>query len=594
MNVKESLSQVVINTIEELYATTISQDSINIQKTRKEFEGDFTLMVFPFVKISKKNPDITAKEIGDSLKNKLDYVESFNVVKGFLNISLKHTFWLDFLQKESKNDTFGHRTPSENTSPILLEFSSPNTNKPLHLGHIRNNLLGDAIARILTANGKNVIRLNLVNDRGIHICKSMLMHQKHFANETPQSTNTKGDKLVGKYYVAFDKQYKNEIEQLAESGIPKDVAEKKAPILLEAQEMLRKWEDEDKAVRVLWQTMNQWVYQGFDLTYKRLGIHFDKTYYESDTYLLGKKIIEEGLKKHVFYQHEDGSIRIDLQADGLDEKILLRADGTSVYITQDIGNAVLRYEEYQPSQLVYVVGNEQNYHFDVLRLILAKKLAYPWANRLFHLSYGMVELPSGKMKSREGTVVDADDLMDEMVAMAKQKTEELGKTAFSDAEIDELSETIGLGALKYFILKVDPKKNILFNPDESIDLNGNTAPFIQYTYARICSLLRKSTEASLPLTTVDISRQDTEKEILRLLYAYPETIETASEDLNPSLIANYIYELVKVYNRFYQETPILKEENQALRLFRLHLSAFTARTVSDAMSLLGINMPERM
>jgi arginyl-tRNA synthetase len=340
--------------------------------------------------------------------------------------------------------------------------------------------------------------------------------------------------------------------------------------------------------------MNQWVYQGFDLTYKRLGIHFDKTYYESDTYLLGKKIIEEGLKKHVFYQHEDGSIRIDLQADGLDEKILLRADGTSVYITQDIGNAVLRYEEYQPSQLVYVVGNEQNYHFDVLRLILAKKLAYPWANRLFHLSYGMVELPSGKMKSREGTVVDADDLMDEMVAMAKQKTEELGKTTFSDAEIDELSETIGLGALKYFILKVDPKKNILFNPDESIDLNGNTAPFIQYTYARICSLLRKSTEASLPLTTVDISRQDTEKEILRLLYAYPETIETASEDLNPSLIANYIYELVKVYNRFYQETPILKEENQALRLFRLHLSAFTARTVSDAMSLLGINMPERM
>ncbi len=594
MNLKESLLKAVVATIEELYATSVSTESINIQKTRKEFEGDFTLMIFPFVKISKKNPDITANEIGNSLKQKLGAIEKFNVIKGFLNISLKDSVWVNFLQQESLNINFGHQTPLDNTPPILLEFSSPNTNKPLHLGHIRNNLLGDAIAHILTANGKKVIRLNLVNDRGIHICKSMLAHQKFYANETPQSTNTKGDKLVGKYYVAFDKEYKKEVEQLTNNGIPKEEAEKKASILLEAQEMLRQWENEDKTIRKLWQTMNQWVYQGFDVTYKRLGISFDKTYYESDTYLLGKKIIEEGLNNQIFYKHADGSIRVDLRSEGLEDKILLRADGTSVYITQDIGNAVLRAEQYQPSQLIYVVGNEQNYHFDVLQLVLFKKLAYPWANRIFHLSYGMVELPSGKMKSREGTVVDADDLMDEMIKMAKQKTKELGKTAFSENEINKLSEIIGLGALKYFILKVDPKKNILFNPDESIDLNGNTAPFIQYTYARIRSLLRKATTTFTNFTTSDIEIQSDEKEILRMLYIYPEIIQSAGNELNPSFIANYIYDLVKAYNRFYQDTPILKEKNRELQLFRLHLSTFTAHIINDAMHLLGINTPERM
>ncbi len=589
----KTLHKAVVESIKELYDTVITTEEISIQKTKKEFEGDFTLVVFPFTKLSKKKPELTAEELSNKLKEKTNIIASTQIIKGFLNITFHDEVWIDFLKSESKNHSYASTEIDKKQQPVLIEFSSPNTNKPLHLGHVRNNLLGDSISRILSANGTYIYRINLVNDRGIHICKSMLAWQKKAQNETPESSGLKGDKLVGEYYVAFDKLYKKEIEELLTKGITKEEAEKQAPILLQAQDMLLKWESGDEEIYNLWQKMNQWVYQGFDETYKKMGISFDKTYYESETYLLGKEVVLEGLSNNIFYQAEDGSVRVNLENEGLDEKVLLRSDGTSVYMTQDLGTAVLRAEEYNPAQMIYVVGNEQNYHFEALKLILTKKLNYKFTENIFHLSYGMVELPSGKMKSREGTVVDADDLMTEIIEMAKQKTQELGKNDFTEEELQLLAEKIGLGALKYFILKVDPKKNMLFNPDESIDLNGNTGPFIQYTHARICSLIRKSKTIEV-VDYKEVNLLQLEKEILLSLYSYPETIKQAAKELNPSVVANFIYDLVKNYNRFYQEIPILKETDTALRSLRLDLSIFTAYVIRHGMSLLGIDVPEKM
>jgi len=596
INFEQEIKEAVLQCVSDLYGTEIEGNNVQIQKTRKDFEGDFTLVVFPFVKLSKKSPDATAEEIGNSLINRLSFVKSYGVVKGFLNLLLTDEAWSNYIRQARDSEAVCSFPPKEQ-SPVVVEFSSPNTNKPLHLGHVRNNLLGNSICNILTVNGYKVVRVSLVNDRGIHICKSMLAWQKSGNGETPQSSGLKGDKLVGKYYVEFDRLYKQQIADLEANGIPREQAEKQAPILLEIQEMLRLWEAGDAEVRALWQKMNGWVYEGFDATYKQLGICFDKLYYESDTYLLGKEIVAKGLKENVFERHQDGSVRVNLESEGLDEKVLLRSDGTSVYITQDLGTAVMRAEEYQPQKMIYVVGNEQNYHFDVLKLLLDKKLHYSWGKAVYHLSYGMVELPSGKMKSREGTVVDADDLMEDMIGIAKENTEKLGKADnFSPQELTQLYRTIGLGALKYFILKVDPKKNMLFHPEESIDLNGNTAPFIQYTYARIRSLCRKAKEQS-----VDMDRQiqmdsflPAEKELLRSLYEYPAVVEQSGNDLNPALIANYAYDLVKAYNHFYQDTPILREEKETARIFRLQLSDFTARVIKHAMGCLGIDVPEQM
>lgn len=593
---EQQIKKAVLQIIKELYTIELDENSIQIQKTKKEFEGDFTLVVFPFVRYSKKSPDATAQEIGEKVKDTLVFIESFNVIKGFLNFLLSDNVWIQYLNILQRNDFFG-KMKQKDQSPIVVEFSSPNTNKPLHLGHVRNILLGNAICNILDANGYHVVRVNLVNDRGIHICKSMVAWLKSVNGETPQSSGMKGDKLVGKYYVEFDRLYKEEIKELEARGISKERAEKQAPILLESQQMLRKWEDGDEQVRALWQQMNAWVYQGFDETYKTMGIEFDKIYYESNTYLLGKEIVEESLRKNIFYKHDDGSIRVDLTSEGLDEKVLLRSDGTSVYMTQDIGTAVLRADEFHPQKMIYIVGNEQNYHFDVLKLILDKKLGYGWGKAVYHLSYGMVELPSGKMKSREGTVVDADDLMEDMILIAKTNTEKLGKSDnFTSQQQNELNSMIGLGALKYFILKVDPKKNMLFNPEESIDLNGNTAPFIQYTHARICSLIRKAEQQSINLDKI-IEKTDLiepEKELLRILYEYDSVLFQSANELSPALIANYTYELVKTYNHFYQDTPILREENPDKRIFRLQLSKVTASIIQKAMKLLGIDVPEQM
>jgi arginyl-tRNA synthetase len=596
MTFEQQIKEAVLQTIKELYQIDLDENSIQIQKTKKEFEGDFTLVVFPFVRYSKKSPDATAQEIGEKLKKSLSFVEGFNVIKGFLNLSFSDDVWVEYLNTLQKNE-LNNSFKEKDQSPIVVEFSSPNTNKPLHLGHVRNILLGNSICNILEANGNKVVRVNLVNDRGIHICKSMTAWQKSANGETPQSSGLKGDKLVGKYYVEFDRLYKQEIKELEEKGLSKEDAEKQAPILLEAQEMLRKWEEGDEQVRALWQQMNAWVYQGFDETYKTMGIEFDKIYYESNTYLLGKEIVEEGLRRNVFYKYENGSVRVDLTAEGLDEKVLLRSDGTSVYMTQDLGTAVLRADEFHPQKMIYIVGNEQNYHFDVLKIILDKKLGYDWGKAVYHLSYGMVELPSGKMKSREGTVVDADDLMENMVLIAKENTEKLGKSdSFTPQQKDELNSMIGLGALKYFILKVDPKKNMLFNPEESIDLNGNTAPFIQYTHARICSLIRKAEQQKIDLNKIieNIDLIEPEKELLRILYEYDSVLSQSANELSPALIANYTYELVKTYNHFYQDTPILREENEDKRIFRLQLSAQTAFIIKQAMKLLGIDVPERM
>jgi arginyl-tRNA synthetase len=576
------------------YGINVEPSQLTVQITRKEFEGDITLVTFPLVKLLRKSPVELGARLGELLKKELEIIESCNVVQGFLNLKLTGKYWIDLFNTSYNTVGFGRRQISETTNPIVLEYSSPNTNKPLHLGHIRNNLLGYSVSELLKANGNRVVKVNLINDRGIHICKSMLAWQKWGNNETPESSGLKGDHLVGKYYVAFDKAFKAEIQGLIDAGVSKDDAEKQSVLMEEAREMLRKWEAEDQEVRQLWRKMNGWVYDGFSKTYSRMGVNFDKLYYESETYLLGKSLVQEGLSSGTLYQQENGSIWADLTEQGLDHKLLLRADGTSVYMTQDLGTAQLRYSEFTPSSMIYVVGNEQNYHFDALKIIL-KKLNKDWADSIRHLSYGMVELPDGKMKSREGTVVDADDLMDQMFETAKQMTEELGKSEdLDEKESTRLYSVISLAALKYFILKVDPKKTMLFNPRESIDFNGNTGPFIQYTYARIKSVIRKS-QTALPLSSsFTLALEPKEIELVKLLNLYPDVINEAANALSPSLIAGYAYDLAKEYNQFYHELTILKESDEEKRLFRLALSSLTARVISDALSILGIEVPERM
>ena len=595
MTLEQQIATALQTALKQLYNIDIEADANLVQPTRKGFTGDLTVVVFPWVKIARKSPDALGAEIGQQLKETVEVIEDFNVVKGYLNLQIKESFWMELLEQASDNAGYGLQ-PTRDVAPVLIEYSSPNTNKPLHLGHIRNNLLGHSVSQILKACGHPVVQVNLVNDRGIHICKSMLAWLKYGDGETPESSGMKGDHLVGKYYVIFDQYYKQEQKELVEQGLTEDEAKEKAPLILEAREMLRKWEDNDPEVRALWAKMNGWVYAGFDQTYDRLGIHFDKTYYESNTYLLGKSLVQEGLDKGAFYRHEDGSVRVDLPGEGLDEKVLLRKDGTSVYMTQDLGTAQLRYEEYQPQKMIYVVGNEQNYHFDVLKLVLSKKLEKPFGDYIYHLSYGMVELPSGKMKSREGTVVDADDLMDDMYQEAKESTEALGKFQFTPEEADKLYEMIGQGALKYFILKVDPAKNMLFNPAESIDFNGNTAPFIQYTHARIRSMLRKGVENGIDLSAKlpQLSLNEEEKTLLNMLYQYPKTVLSAGDNLSPALIANYCYDLAKQFNHFYQDTPIFKEEDAAKRLLRLKLSRWVSLVLRSGMKLLGIDVPEKM
>ncbi|MBR6175373.1 MAG: arginine--tRNA ligase [Bacteroidales bacterium] len=595
MILEAQIATALQNALKHLYNIDIEADPALVQPTRKGFTGDLTVVVFPWVKVARKSPDALGAEIGQQLLENLDCIQDFNVVKGYLNLQIKESFWMDLLEQESDNEGYG-LNPTQEEAPVLIEYSSPNTNKPLHLGHIRNNLLGHSVSQILKACGHPVVQVNLVNDRGIHICKSMLAWLKYGNGETPESSGMKGDHLVGKYYVVFDQHYKQEQKELVEQGLTEDEAKDKAPLILEAREMLRKWEAGDQEVRELWAEMNGWVYAGFDQTYERLGIHFDKTYYESQTYLLGKSLVQEGLDKGAFYKHEDGSVRVDLTGEGLDEKVLLRKDGTSVYMTQDLGTAQLRYEEFHPQKMIYVVGNEQNYHFDVLKLVLSKKLEKPFGEFIYHLSYGMVELPSGKMKSREGTVVDADDLMDDMYEEAKTSTEALGKFQFTPEEADRLYEMIGLGALKYFILKVDPAKNMLFNPAESIDFNGNTAPFIQYTHARIRSMLRKGVESGIDLAAKlpQLSLNEEEKTLINLLYQYPKTVLAAGDNFSPALIANYCYDLAKQFNHFYQDTPIFKEEDAAKRLLRLKLSRWVSLVLRSGMGLLGIDVPEKM
>ncbi len=590
INIEEFISSVVKRTTEELYGTS---DNIQIQKTRKEFEGDYTVVVFPLLRASKKSPEATATELGEKIVASTPEIKSFNVIKGFLNLVIDSSFWSARFAEIAEAKDYGMAAPSGRT--IMIEYSSPNTNKPLHLGHIRNNLLGYSVATILKANGHNVIKVNLVNDRGIHICKSMLAWQLYGGGETPESSGMKGDHLVGKYYVEFDKHYKAEVKALVAEGMAEDEAKKKAPIMLAAQEMLRKWEAKDEAVYSLWQTMNGWVYEGFDVTYKAMGVDFDKVYYESETYLLGKSLVEDGLKKGVFFRKEDNSVWIDLEADGLDQKLLLRGDGTSVYMTQDLGTALSRFEENKLDDMIYVVGNEQNYHFQVLKLVL-KKLGYEWSDNIFHLSYGMVELPEGKMKSREGTVVDADDLIADMIGTAREMSEELGKLdGASEEEAAAICEMVGLGALKYFILKVDPKKTMLFDPRESIDFNGNTGPFIQYTHARIRSILRKAEEAGISTegyTNAELLPE--EVELIKALSEFPAVVRTAGEQFAPSVIAAYAYDLAKQFNGYYHDHSILKEENTTTRALRLMLAATVASVIRRAMSLLGISVPERM
>lgn len=593
--IENTLSKLLSESVKSLYNSELPSNLAQVQKTRAEIEGDYTMVVFPLLRMSKKNPEQTANEIGEYLKNASEIVDGFNVVKGFLNISISDSYWLDFFYGNSENTSFGKETIKDEQA-LVIEYSSPNTNKPLHLGHIRNNLLGWSVAEINKAAGRNVKKVNLVNDRGIHICKSMVAWQKWGEGQTPGDKEIKGDKFVGDYYVKFDQEYKKEIATLMEKGSEKDDAEKNAPVLVEAKQMLKKWEEGDEDVRSLWQEMNQWVYDGFDLSYKRMGIDFDKVYYESETYLLGKSLVEEGLKNGVLFKKEDGSVWCDLTDEGLDEKLLLRADGTSVYMTQDLGTAQLRYDDFNPSDLVYVVGNEQIYHFDVLKKIL-KKLGRCWADAIHHLSYGMVELPHGKMKSREGTVVDADDLMDAMYDTAKTTSEELAKfDDFSEEESDRLYNILSLGALKYFILKVDPKKTMMFNPEESIDFTGNTGPFIQYTHARIKSVLRKAEEAnidySLKLDNQELEAK--EKSLIKLIYEYPAIIQQSAINYSPAVVANYAYELAKEYNQFYHALPMLKEENENKRALRLAISEFTANTIKSAFALLGIDVPDKM
>jgi len=592
VNTEIFIQQTATAAVEKLYGP-LSQP-LQVSKTRKEFKGDYTLVVFPLLKISHKSPDVTASEIGDQIMSMTSEVAGFNVVKGFLNIELSKSYWLGILNEIIADANYGFLKPTGRK--VMVEYSSPNTNKPLHLGHVRNNLLGYSVAKILEANGAEVLKMNLVNDRGIHICKSMLAWQLFGNGETPESSGKKGDHLVGDYYVRFDKEYREQVAQLVAGGMAEDEAKNRAPIMEQAHEMLVKWEAKDPEVYQLWQKMNGWVFAGFDETYKKMGVSFDRTYYESQTYLLGKRIVEEGLQKGVLYRRDDGSVWIDLREDGLDEKLLLRKDGTSVYMTQDLGTAMQRYEEYRFEDMTYVVGNEQNYHFQVLKLVL-KKLGYEWSDVIYHLSYGMVELPNGKMKSREGTVVDADDLIDAMVDEAKAMSSELGKLdGLNEAEASDICRMIGLGALKYFILKVDPKKNMLFNPEESIDFNGNTGPFIQYTYARICSLRRKAEENRISgLLPGGYEMEDKEVEIVKMLADFAGAVREAGTNHSPSVIASYVYELSKEFNQYYHDHPILKGDVAAEdKSFRLALSLETANIIRRAMGLLGIEVPERM
>jgi arginyl-tRNA synthetase len=592
MNIEQHIVTATIAAVKQLYDQDIPENQINLQDTRSEFEGQITIVVFPVVRFSKKSPEATANELGEYLVANVQDVTAFNVIKGFLNLTIADSYWLNLFNKELLSPQFGSIKP--NGQKVMVEYSSPNTNKPLHLGHVRNNLLGYSVAELLKADGYEVIKVNLVNDRGIHICKSMLAWQRWGNGETPESSFLKGDHLVGKYYVIFDKEYKKEIDRLKTEGQTEEEAKKNAPLIIEAQKMLQDWEAGDSEVIDLWKKMNGWVYEGFDVTYKNLGVDFDKYYYESNTYLLGKGTVDEGLEKGVFFKKPDGSVWIDLTADGLDQKLVLRADGTSVYITQDLGTAQMKYDDFKMDQSIYVVGNEQDYHFKVLFLIL-EKLGKSWAKGLHHLSYGMVDLPSGKMKSREGTVVDADDLIAEMVATAKQKTEVLGKVNnFSEEEKEALYNQIGLGALKYFLLKVEPKKRLLFDPSESIDFQGNTGPFIQYTHARIKSLLNKggySTEVNAP----EVAITATELEMIMLLSKYPSEISAAAKAYSPATLANYLYEVAKMFNKFYHEVPpIVKEEDSAVKQHRLNLSSVTASILKTGMNILGITVPERM
>jgi len=580
--------------ISDLYGKETDKSQLQLQKTKKEFKGDFTLVVFPLLRLSGKNPELTASELGKYLKDKLQEVADFNVIKGFLNLEISREYWLSFLSKASEDVDFGYFPVGDSEGNVMVEYSSPNTNKPLHLGHIRNNLLGFSIARILEANGNKVVKVNLVNDRGIHICKSMLAYSRFGSGETPISPEIiKGDHLVGKYYVRFDQELKKEIEILVGKGVSREEAEKKSSLMADAREMLLKWEAGDPATIELWKTMNGWVYQGFEETYKKMGVDFDRMYYESETYSLGKELVFMGLESGALYRKDDGSVWVDLSGDGLDQKLLLRSDGTTVYMTQDIGTAHQRFEQYKINKHIYVVGNEQNYHFQVLSLVL-KKLGFDWFDKIFHLSYGMVELPEGKMKSREGTVVDADDLIDEMVGTARQMSEELGKLGeYADEEKQRIYRQIGLGALKYFILKVDPKKNMMFDPRESIDFNGNTGPFIQYTYARIQSVLRKSSEMR-GLTGERAALNEKEIALAKIVYDFPETVKAAGESLNPALIANHLFELAREFNQFYHENPILTAEDKASIITRLELSKLCGEVIRKGMYLLGIEVPERM
>lgn len=583
----------ILAAVKELYGADLPENQVNFQTTRKEFEGDITLVVFPMVRFAKKGPEQTAEDLGNYLVEKLDFVEKYNVVKGFLNMVISESYWLEAYAKAYQTKDFGRIEATENDPLVVVEYSSPNTNKPLHLGHVRNNLLGYSVAEIVKASGKRVKKVQIINDRGIHICKSMLAWKKFGDGETPESSGIKGDHLVGKYYVRFDQEYKKEISALMAEGKTEEVAKKEAPLLVEAQNMLRQWEAKDEEVVALWEMMNQWVYAGFDSTYTRMGVDFDKHYYESDTYLLGKQYIDSGLEKGIFYQKEDGSVWVDLTDEKLDHKLLLRGDGTAVYMTQDIGTAIQRYLDFDFSRMVYTVGNEQDYHFDVLFKIL-NRLDYSWAKDCHHLSYGMVDLPSGKMKSREGTVVDADDLMQEMVSTAQSISEELGKLdGFDDEELASIYEMIGLGALKYFILKVDPRKRMLFDPSESIDFNGHTGPFIQYTHARICSLQRRAADLNAEVKP-ESALHPKEKELLKVLLRYPEVIQEAAKDYSPAVIANYAYDLVKEYNQFYQQVPVFGADNEKDKVFRIGLSGLVGKVIASAMSLLGITVPERM
>ena len=605
MKIEDKLVASVISGLKALYGQEVPEKMVQMQKTKKEFEGHLTLVVFPFLKISKKGPEQTAQEIGEYLKANDPAVAAFNVIKGFLNLTIASATWIELLNEIQADEQYGLMQVTDASPLVMIEYSSPNTNKPLHLGHVRNNLLGNALANIVAANGNKVVKTNIVNDRGIHICKSMLAWKKYGNGETPETSGKKGDHLVGDYYVSFDKHYKAEVKELmakfTAQGMSDDEAKAKAeaesPLMQEAREMLVKWEAGDPEVRGLWEMMNNWVYAGFDETYKKMGVGFDKIYYESNTYLEGKEKVMEGLEKGFFYKKEDGSVWADLTAEGLDHKLLLRGDGTSVYMTQDIGTAKLRFADYPINKMIYVVGNEQNYHFQVLSILL-DKLGFEWGKSLVHFSYGMVELPEGKMKSREGTVVDADDLMEEMIATAKETSQELGKLdGLTQEEADDIARIVGLGALKYFILKVDARKNMTFNPKESIDFNGNTGPFIQYTYARIQSVLRKAAESGIVISEqipAGIELSEKEEGLIQMVADFAAVVKQAGEDYSPSIIANYTYDLVKEYNQFYHDYSILREENEAVKVFRIALSANVAKVVRLGMNLLGIEVPSRM